>query len=99
MKRIAIEDPKLSIQELVQMAEAEPVILTRSGTPVVGVLEVDQAEIEAWSLGGNLDFIAMIERFRERGRREGRIPLEEVRRRCGVAKGASNAVGSEGGSS
>jgi len=83
MKRIAIEDSHLNLQDLVQMAEVEPVVLTRNGTPVVGVLEVDEAEIEVWSLGNNPSFLAMIERFRERGRREGGIPLEEVRRRLG----------------
>jgi antitoxin (DNA-binding transcriptional repressor) of toxin-antitoxin stability system len=92
MKQIAIEDSNLNVQELVQMAEAEPVILTRNGTPVVGVLEVDEADIEAWSLGSNLDFIAMIERFRERGRREGGIPLEEVRRRWSIHREADSAI-------
>jgi hypothetical protein len=74
MKRSAIESCYLSIQELARIAETEPVVLTREGIPVFGVVGVDEAEVEAWSLGSNPDFLAMMERFRERGRREGGIP-------------------------
>jgi hypothetical protein len=84
MKRIAIEGSNLSLQELAKIAETEPVVLTREVTPVLGIVGVDEADVEAWSLGSNPDFLAMMERFRERGRREGGIPLAEVRRRLGI---------------
>ncbi len=74
MKRIAIESCHLSIQELVKIAATEPVILTREGNPVLGIGGVHEAEVEAWSLGSNPDFLAMMERFRDRGRREGACP-------------------------
>lgn len=93
MKRIPIEDSKLNLQQLVQIAQEQPVVLTQNGAPVAGVLEVDDGEFEAWSLAQNPDFIAMIERFRERGRREGAIPLDELRRRWNTPKGASKSVG------
>jgi hypothetical protein len=89
MQRIAIEDCNLSVQELVQIVETEPIVLTREGMPVLGVVGVDAGDVEAWSLGSNPDFLAMMERFRERGRREGGIPLAEVRRRLGISQGAS----------
>ena len=92
MKRIAIEGCHLSIQELAKIAETEPVVLTREGTPVLGLVGVDEADVEAWSLGSNPDFLAMMERFRERGRREGGIPLAEVRRRLGIPRGASGTL-------
>ena len=90
MKRIAMEGCNLSIQELARIAENEPVVLTREGTPVLGVIGIDEAEVEAWSLGSNPDFLAMIERFRERGRREGGISLAEVRRRLDIPKGSTS---------
>jgi hypothetical protein len=90
MKRIAIEEYTLSVQDLVQIAEAEPVVLTRQGTPVLGVVGVDEGEVEAWSLGSNPHFLALMERFRERGSREGGIALEEVRCRLGIARGAGD---------
>jgi hypothetical protein len=64
MKRIAIESCNLSIQELANIAETEPVILTHERNPVLGIVGVDEAEVEAWSLGSNPDFLAMMERFR-----------------------------------
>jgi hypothetical protein len=68
------------------------VVLTRKGVPILGVVGVDEAEVEAWSLGSNPDFLAMMERFRERGRREGGMPLAEVRRRLDIPKGASRTL-------
>jgi mRNA-degrading endonuclease RelE of RelBE toxin-antitoxin system len=68
LKRIAIESCNLSVQERAKIAETEPVILTREGDPVLGIVGVDEAEVEAWSLGSDPDFLAMMGRFRERGR-------------------------------
>jgi antitoxin (DNA-binding transcriptional repressor) of toxin-antitoxin stability system len=90
VKRIAIESCHLSIQELAKLAETEPVVLTRAGNPVLAIVGVDEAEVEAWSLGSNPDFLAMRERFRGRGRREGGIPLAQVRRRLGIPKRTSS---------
>ncbi len=84
MKTVAVEDPTLTVSKLVEMAESEPVVVTRNGQPIAGMLELDEGDIEAWSLGSNPDFIAMIERSRERGRREGAISLDEVRRRLAL---------------
>jgi hypothetical protein len=84
MKRIALESCSLSVQELATLAETEPVILTREGNPILGIVGVDEAEVEAWALGSNPEFLALMERFRGRGRQEGGIPLEEVRRRLGI---------------
>jgi hypothetical protein len=90
MKRIAIEECTLSVQDLVQIAEAETVVLTRQGTPILGIVGVDEDEVEAWSLGSNPDFLALMERFRERGRREGGIALEEVRCQLGIPRGTDD---------
>jgi antitoxin (DNA-binding transcriptional repressor) of toxin-antitoxin stability system len=86
MKRIAIESCDLSVQELARIAETEPVVLTCAGTPVLAIVGVDEAEVEAWSLGSNPDFLAMMERFRDRGRREEGMSLGELRRRLGIPK-------------
>ncbi len=60
--------------------------MTRNGAAVVGVLEVDDADVEAWALGSNPEFLATIERSRDRSRREGSVPMEEVRRRLGIPR-------------
>ena len=91
MKRVAIEKSDLTLEQLAQIAESEPVVLTRKGVPVLGVVGVEEADVEVWSLGSNPDFLAMIERFRERGRREGGLSLAEVRRPLGIPKKAAKA--------
>src|SRR5215510_2021103 len=89
MKRVAIEKSDLTLEQLAQLAESEPVVLTRKGAPVLGVVGVEEADVEVWSLGSNPNFLALIERFRERGRREGGLPLAEVRRQLGVPRKTS----------
>jgi hypothetical protein len=91
MKRVAIEKSDLTLEQLAQIAESEPVVLTRKGVPVLGVVGVKEADVEAWSLGSNPDFLAMIERFRERGRREGGLSLAEVRRQLGIPQKVAKA--------
>jgi len=92
MKRIAIESCSLTVQELATLAETEPVILTREGNPILGIVGVDEAEVEAWSLGSNPEFLTLMERFRGRGRQEGGISLAEVRRRLGIPERSSDKL-------
>ena len=92
MKRIALESCSISVQELAKLAETEPVVLTREGNPIVGIVGVDEVEAEAWFLGSNPDFLALMERFRGRGRQEGGISLAEVRRGLGISQGTSSKL-------
>jgi hypothetical protein len=92
MKRIAIESCSLSVQELAKLAETETVILTSEGNPILGIVGVDEVDVEPWSLGSNPDFLALMERFRGCGRQEGGISLAEVRRRLGISQGASGKL-------
>jgi PHD/YefM family antitoxin component YafN of YafNO toxin-antitoxin module len=84
MKSIAVEGRTLTVKKLMKMAKSEPVVLTQRGQPVCAVVEVDDLDLEAWSLGNNPQFLALLERSRERLRKEGGIPLDEVRRRLGL---------------
>jgi hypothetical protein len=65
------------------------VILTREGNPILGIVGVDEAEVEAWSLGSNPDFLALMECFRGHGCQEGGISLAEVRPRLGIPQRTS----------
>jgi hypothetical protein len=84
MKSIPVEGRTVTAKELIKMAKSEPVVLTQRGQAVCAVVEVDDLDLEAWSLGNNPQFLALLERSRERLRKEGGIPLEEVRRRLGL---------------
>lgn len=44
-----------------------------------------ETDYEAWMLSENPEFMALIERSRQRYQREGGVPLNEVRRRLGLA--------------
>ncbi|OGO41424.1 MAG: hypothetical protein A2Z04_01040 [Chloroflexi bacterium RBG_16_57_9] len=84
MKTIALEQKDLTIQELIRLAESETVILSQKGSPAYAILPIDESDVEAWQLGDNPDFLALIERSRARHNQEGGIPLQEVRRRLGL---------------
>jgi hypothetical protein len=92
VKRIALENCSLSVQELAILAETEPVILTREGNPILGIVGVDEAEVEAWSLGSNPDFLVLMERFRGRGCQGGGVSLAEVHRRLGIPQRTSGKL-------
>ena len=85
MTSIAIEGAKLDAEQLVAQARRAPVILTKRGKSVCAVVEIDDFDREAWSLGTNPEFIALLEDSRKSLREHGGIPLEEVRRELGIA--------------
>jgi hypothetical protein len=81
MKSVAIEGATMKPKQLVALAKSEPVLLTQGGHPVCAVIEIDEMDLEAWSLGRNPKFLKLLDRSRRRLRKEGGIPIEEVRRR------------------
>jgi PHD/YefM family antitoxin component YafN of YafNO toxin-antitoxin module len=66
------------------LAQTEPVIVMRQGTPFFALIPLDEFDYETWTLSENPDFMALIERARERYRQEGGVPLTEVRRQLGL---------------
>jgi hypothetical protein len=84
MKTIAVEDTTLTAQELATMAKKEPVILTRNGQPLVAVKDLAGSDWETVSLANNPKFIAIIEASRRSYRKDGGIPLEQVRKELGL---------------
>jgi hypothetical protein len=74
MKSVAIEGATMKPKQLVALAKSEPVLLTQGGHPVCAVIEIDE-------LGRNPKFLKLLDRSRRRLRKEGGIPIEEVRRR------------------
>ncbi len=83
MKTVELSD--LTLKELARMTQVGAVVVMHDKVPVYAVIPLDEADYEAWALSENPDFMAVIERARERFRREGGVPLDEVRRRLGLA--------------
>jgi hypothetical protein len=58
-----------------------PLVVTEQGRPVAVLLPIGHADLETVTLSMSLQFLALIERSRERTRTEGGIPSDEMRRR------------------
>jgi prevent-host-death family protein len=81
MKTIEIGQASGTLADYVNRALTEPLVVTDDGTPTAVILPLANADLETVSLGTNPQFIALIERARERSRREGGISAAEMRRR------------------
>jgi hypothetical protein len=88
MKSVALEETNLTAEELVALARKQPVILTRGGKPVVAVKDLTGSDWESVALANSPRFIALIEESRRSYRREGGIPLAEVRKQLGLKPAA-----------
>jgi prevent-host-death family protein len=86
MKTIDVNEATGTLAQYTRGLRREPVILTRRGKPVAALVSVKGDDWESVSLATNPDFIRIIEESRARQEAEGGIPIEEVRRRLGLAK-------------
>jgi len=84
MKTQTIEMSNITLRELASLTQSELVIVTHENVPVYAIVPLDEADYEAWILSENQDFMALIERSRERYRREGGVPLDQVRQQLGL---------------
>jgi hypothetical protein len=84
MKTVAMENSTLTAEELVDLAEHEPVILTRNGEPLVSIKNVSGSDWETVSLSNHPEFTAMIEASRRSYRENGGSSLEQVRKEFGL---------------
>jgi hypothetical protein len=87
MTAIDVESQDLKLSELIKLAKKSPVFITEKGETRYALVAVDEADIEAYSLGSNKEFIAYLQAARERARREGTISIDEMRRRLNIPKG------------
>jgi antitoxin (DNA-binding transcriptional repressor) of toxin-antitoxin stability system len=62
----------------------EPLVVTVDGEPIAALMAITNADLETVSLSTNPQFLELIERSRERQKREGGISSAEMRRRLGL---------------
>lgn len=84
MKTIELNKAPAALAEAARDAVTTPLIITRKGKPYAAFLSVEDADWESIRLATNPKFRAIIERSRERQRREGGISSNEMRRRLGL---------------
>jgi len=68
-----------------EQVRAEPVIVMDRGKPVMALVGITDADLETASLSTDPRFIALIERSRRLYKPGTGIPLEEIRRKYGLA--------------
>lgn len=84
-RTIDITEATHSLAEYAQQAETGPLVVTSNGRPIAIVLPVENADIETIALSENAQFLALIERSRQRQTEEGSLSSDEVRKRLGIA--------------
>ncbi len=67
------------------MENTEAIILFKNGKPRYVFSDIDDFEWEVFSLSRNQAFMDYLEQARQRGKQEGTISIEEVRRRLGIS--------------
>jgi hypothetical protein len=77
---IPLEQSKVTLPELAELARSGTVILTRNGKPLAAVTDLSDADWESVSLANNPRFRKIIEESRRSYREEGGIDPEEVRK-------------------
>jgi hypothetical protein len=92
MKVVPIEGTTMTVAELVELARAEAVVLTRDGQPLATVRDASGSDWESASLSNNPRFAAIIERSRQSYREAGGISLDQIRREFGLEANPDDSV-------
>ena len=84
MKTLEKSEATQSLAAYTSEVAEEPLVVTVDGQPVAALMALHNADFETISLSTNPRFIELIERSRERQKREGGISSAEMRRRLGL---------------
>ena len=84
MKVLEVADATRSLADYASEVAEEPLVVTADGQPVAALMALHNADLETISLSTNPRFIELIERSRDRQKREGGISSAEMRRRLGL---------------
>lgn len=84
MKRIDLDETRLTVAELAKLAKNGPVILTQHGKPLAAIKHLPGSDWESISLANDPRFVGLIEEARRSYRETGGVPLAEVRQELGL---------------
>lgn len=86
IKKLELNQATAPLAEYVEIAKEEPLLLLLNGKPVAALVPLDEeTDLETIAVSTDPDFLALIERSREKQKREGGLSTEEVRRKLGLA--------------
>ncbi|MCX6639677.1 MAG: hypothetical protein NTW14_04235 [bacterium] len=84
MRTLEIKKATGSLAKYAREINKEPVILIAEGKPIAALVHLDNVDLETLNMSTHPDFLALIERSRERRRTEGGISSQEVRNKIGL---------------
>ncbi len=84
MRTIDIKKATGALADYASGVQNGPLVVLDHGKPVAALVSLDDSDLESISLGSNAEFIALIQRARERSRTEGTLSHEEVLARFGL---------------
>ena len=78
MKSLEMSKATAPLADYARDVDKEPVIVTEHGHPVAALVPIENAHRETLSLSTNAQFLALIERSRQRHEAEGGISSDEM---------------------
>jgi prevent-host-death family protein len=84
MKTLEISKARRSLASYSKKARKEPMVVTANGKPIAALIGIQNADMETVTLSNNPQFLALIERSRQRQSQEGGISGEQMRRRLSL---------------
>ena len=85
MKTLEMNQATGELSSYANQVQVEPVVVTDHGKPVIALMGIRDADLETVRLSGDPRFIELIERSRALYKPGSGIPLEDIRRKYGLA--------------
>ncbi len=86
MTKVEFKKTSGPLSEYAEKARKDPVIVIKRGKPFAAVIPLRNADEETIALSMSRKFVAIIERSRNRVKKQGAISASELRRRLGLEK-------------
>jgi antitoxin (DNA-binding transcriptional repressor) of toxin-antitoxin stability system len=87
LRTIDITEATQPLAEYAQQADSGPLVVTANGKPIAIVLPIENADTETITLSEHPQFLAIIERSRDRQQRAGGLTSDAVRQHLGLSNG------------
>jgi prevent-host-death family protein len=84
MKALGIKQATAPLADYVRNIGKEPVVVSVGGKPVAALVSLKNSDWETVRLSCHPQFLALIQRSRERQEKEGGISSQDMRRRLGL---------------
>jgi antitoxin (DNA-binding transcriptional repressor) of toxin-antitoxin stability system len=86
MTKVEFKKASGPLSEYAEKARKDPVIVIKRGKPFAAVIPIRNADEETIALSTSRKFVAIIERSRNRVKKQGAISAKELRRRLDLEK-------------